>query len=293
MAAFRLKMATQLGEKIATEHGFSCLPIDPMIIAKSKNIGVVCKPPDVEGVSGAFILTNNECTIIYSSTLGNAGFERFSIAHELGHYFLAGHPEEIIAKGGMHVSRANFTEASSIEIEADHFASGLLLPAKLTKDFLDSSQLGLDGIVALAKEAGCSITAAAIRAAECSSRPISVVVSRANAVSYAFTSDNFKSLGNLSFLRKGMHLPNTATKRFNADPSNITAAKQLCDETDLNVWFDGSRHVKLDEEVIGLGKYGFTLTVLSGESLPEDPLEDDDSEESLVENWKPKFAYGR
>jgi hypothetical protein len=293
MATFRLKMATQLGEKISAEFGFLRFPVDPIAIAKSKGIEVVCKPPDVEGVSGAIIFAHNECTIIHSSALGNLGFERFSISHELGHYFIPGHPEEIISKGGMHVSRANFTETSSIEIEADHFASGLLLPAKLTKDFLDSSQIGLDGIVALANEAGCSVTAAAIRAAECSSRPIAVVVSREDAVSYAFTSDNFKSLGKLSFLRKGTLLPNSATKMFNADPQNILAAKRLCDETDLNAWFDGSRNIKLDEEVIGLGRYGFTLTVLSGEFLPEDPLEDEENEDALIESWKPKFAYGR
>jgi hypothetical protein len=58
-------------------------------------------------------------------------------------------------------------------------------------------------------------------------------------------------------------------------------------------WFDTDRHVRLDEEVIGLGRYGFTLTVLSSESLAESDDEDEDDEEETVERWTPRFAYGR
>ncbi|HEY0026778.1 MAG TPA: hypothetical protein VGC35_02815 [Allosphingosinicella sp.] len=51
--------------------------------------------------------------------------------------------------------------------------------------------------------------------------------------------------------------------------------------------------VRLDEEVIGLGSYGFTLTVFSSEDLPEEPDEEEDEEKTLEERWRPRFAYGR
>ncbi|HEY8129277.1 MAG TPA: ImmA/IrrE family metallo-endopeptidase [Hyphomicrobium sp.] len=290
MAAFRLKLATQLGEKVAREAGFTTFPIRPLQIAADNDIIVEAKPPDVPGISGALIFVNDLVTLIYSTEHNNRGFENFSVSHELGHFFLPGHPEEIIAAGGAHMSRANFTQSSSIELEADHFAAGLLLPSSLTKRFLQRHQTGLEGILELASEAECSATAAAIRAAECSPYPMAIVVSEGDAVAYAFMTDNFKALGKLKWLKKGMKLPSSATARFNADRENIVGRNKTCGETDLAAWFDGSSRISLDEEVLGLGKYGFTLTILTGEALPDDPDQHEDEEAELLESWTPRFA---
>jgi Zn-dependent peptidase ImmA (M78 family) len=293
MAGFRLKMATQLGEKTAADAGCAAFPIDPIAIARSKDIDVLAKPSEVKGVSGAMIMAGGNVTILYSSEYNNTGFEHFCVAHELGHYFLPGHPEEIQKQGGTHFSRAGFTQNSSIELEADHFASGLLLPSRLTRSFLSRRQSGLQGILDLANAAECSRTAAAIRSAECCDYPIAVIVSEGSQVFYAFMSDKFKQLGKLAFLRKGSPLPHGATRRFNADATNILDVKRDCASTDLNSWFDGPREIALDEEIIGLGKYGYTLTVLSSEELPADPDEEDDEDKNLEERWTPRFAYGR
>lgn len=293
MAGFRLKSATQIGEKVAAEAGFTSFPVRPLKIAEDNSIHVEAKPPDVQGISGALIFAHDQVTLIYSTEHDNRGFENFSIAHELGHYFLPGHPEEIMKAGGAHMSRANFTENSSIELEADHFASGLLLPSTLTRKYLLNNQVGLAGILGLADTAECSVTAAAIRAAECSPYPMAIVVSQGDKVAYAFLTDSFKALGKLTWLRKGSPLPATATKMFNADPTNVLRAKQVHAETDLATWFDGSARIALDEEVIGLGRYGFSLTILSSEALPEDPDQEEDEEAELIEQWTPRFAYKR
>jgi hypothetical protein len=293
MAGFQLKMATQRGEKVAEEFGFTQFPVVPRAIAKARDITLQAKPADVQGVSGAIIFAGDSATIIYSTEYGNEGFENFSIAHELGHWFLPGHPEEIIKGGGAHMSRANFTQNTSIELEADHFASGLLLPSHLTRELLSNNQIGLDGILKLAETAHCSITAAAIRAAECGAYPMAIIVSMGDEIAYAFTSESFKNLGKLAFLRKGTPLPVGATRRFNADATNILRAERAVDETDLATWFDGSGRITLDEEIIGLGKYGYTLTVLTSEALPEDPLDEEDEDSELERSWTPRFAYGR
>tara|TARA_B100000780_G_C21118271_1_gene452690 strand:+ start:543 stop:1427 length:885 start_codon:yes stop_codon:yes gene_type:complete len=294
MAGFKIKMARQHGEKIAEEYGFNSFPINPKEIAEKEKIIVQAKPPEMEGVSGALIFSNNEVILIYSQQHNNAGFENFSIAHELGHYFLEGHPEEIINKqGGTHVSRSNFVEGSSIELEADHFASGLLMPSRLVRNFLAERPVGLDSILALAKQAECSITAAAIRTAECSDYPMAIVMSKGNQIAYTFMTDNFKNLGKLAFLRKGSPIPVSATRTFNETPENILNIERITAETTLSDWFDGSGKIVLDEEILGLGKYGYTLTVLSSEELPADPDDDCDDEEDLENQWTPRFAYGR
>jgi Zn-dependent peptidase ImmA (M78 family) len=293
MAGFRLKMATQHGEKVAEEFGFNQFPVKPREIAKARDIVIQAKPAEVTGVSGAIIFAGDSATIIYSTEYDNEGFENFSIGHELGHWFLPGHPEEIIKAGGAHMSRANFTQNTSIELEADHFASGLLLPSHLTRKLLSNNQIGLDGILKLADAAHCSITAAAIRAAECGPYPMAIIVSKGNEIAYAFTSQSFKSLGKLAFLRKGASLPVGATRSFNADAENVLRAERAVGEANLATWFDGPGRIALDEEIIGLGKYGYTLTVLTSEALPEDPLDGEDEDAELERRWTPRFAYGR
>lgn len=293
MAGFRLKLATQVGEKVAADAGFTSFPIRPRKIAEDNNIDVEAKPPHAKGISGALIFANDLVTLIYSTEHNNRGFENFSIAHELGHFFLAGHPEEIMKGGGTHRSRANFTENTSIELEADHFASGLLLPSALTRKFLQNSQVGLDGILGLADAAESSLTAAAIRAAECSPYPVAVVVSQVDKVSYAFMTESFKALGELTWLKKGTSLPASTTRTFNSKEANVLTAQRAHGETDLCAWFNGSSRIALDEEIIGLGKYGYTLTILSSESLPEDPDLEEVDEAKLIEQWTPRFAHKR
>ena len=294
MSKFRLQMARRRGEAIAAEKGFTDLPVDPFAIAADEEIVVQAKPPDKVGVSGGITFEDAGTVIFYATNIENEGFRRFTIAHELGHYFLEGHPEEILKSSPLHVSRAGFTEGgSSIEIEADHFASGLLMPSKLVRKSLARGRIGLAGIEGLSSQAKCSLTAAAIRAAECSPYPMAVIVSKGPDIAYGFLSDNFKALGRLSYPKKGEPLPMSATRHFNAEPDNVTFAAQTCGQSSVSDWFDGPHGIELDEEIIGLGGYGFTLTVLSSEALPDDPDDEEDEEAALIESYTPKFAYGR
>ncbi|MGB7433213.1 MAG: ImmA/IrrE family metallo-endopeptidase [Ahrensia sp.] len=294
MSKFRLKMARQLGEKKALDHGFDSFPINPFKIASDEEIIVEAKQPEKEGMSGCIVFNDDGVGIIYSTSIPSEGFQNFTVAHELGHYFIDGHPDEILKTGPMHVSRAGFSQGdSSIEIEADHFASGLLMPTTLVKKQLQRSPIGLEAIRALATVSKSSLTAAAIRTAECAPYPMAIVVSSGQQVCYAFISDAFKNLGRLRFLRKGDLLPASGTSDFNRDASRILSGDSMCVECKLASWFEGPKHITLDEEIVGLGRYGLTLTVLSSEEITEDPYEDEDEDEKLENSWTPRFAYGR
>jgi hypothetical protein len=69
------------------------------------------------------------------------------------------------------------------------------------------------------------------------------------------------------------------------------SAERAVGETGLATWLDGPGRITLDEEIIGLDKYGYTLTVLTSEELSELDEEDEDAE--LERRWTPRFAYGR
>lgn len=294
MRPMRLEWARKCGERKAKEYGFERFPIDPFRIAEEEDILVEAKNADQIGVSGGIIFDGEDVAIFYATNITNPGFQRFTVGHELGHFFLEGHPHEILKTGSLHASKAGFSQGDNvIEIEADHFSSGLLMPGRLVREALGDGQIGLDGIEALSELSECSLTASAIRAAECSPYPMAVVMSRADRICYGFLSDGFKQLKPRAFPRKGDLLPDSATRQFNSDRANIESGRRLTGETTMADWFDGPLGIVLDEEVLGLGKYGYTLTVFSSEELSEEPDEFEDEEAALIDSYSPKFAYGR
>lgn len=109
------------------------------------------------------------------------------------------------------------------------------MPSHLVQQFLRKRACDFESVIELSGQSACSLTAAAIRMAECSKIPVAVIVIHADKVVYCFMSESFK----------------------------------------------------------GLGKTGNTLTVLSGEELPDDFEEDDEENESLEEKWTPRFSYRR
>jgi hypothetical protein len=67
----------------------------------------------------------------------------------------------------------------------------------------------------------------------------------------------------------------------------VTGAVRIEESARLQQWFGGDRQLEISEDVIGLGRYGKTLTVLHDIDLPEP--EDEDDEATLIESWTPRF----
>ena len=99
----RYKLATQTAEKFLADRNTTSLPVDPVAIAESLDIVVEPKPDTAEGVSGMLVRHQDIFGIMYATHIDNEGFQRFSIAHEIGHYVLAGHVDHIFPSGdGLH-----------------------------------------------------------------------------------------------------------------------------------------------------------------------------------------------
>ncbi len=290
--AFRLKMAKQKGEACAKEQSYTALPIDPIAIATKNDIEVKAKPDTAEGVSGMLLRHGNAFGILYATHINSEGFQHFSIGHELGHYFLDGHIDHILPKDGVHVSEAGFTSADPYEMEADQFAAGLLMPGSLFKSALRKRDAGLATVETMAGLCRTSLTATGIRCAELSDDAVAVIISTGGAIDFCFLSNPMKTLPQLSWLRKGTPVPaGTLTARFNADRRRVLGAERATEEIDVMDWLGGTRSARITEEVVGLGRYGKTLTVLSseviGQELPE--LDDEAEDSDLREKWTPRF----
>lgn len=288
--AFRLKMAKQKAEAFLRENGIEKLPVDPFAIAASRDIVVQAKPDAAEGVSGMLLRHGDDFGILYATHIPSEGFQRFSVAHELGHYFLDGHIDHVLPKDGVHASHAGFISADPYELEADQFAAGLLMPASPFRRALGRQAPGFSAIESMADLCRTSLPATAIRYAELSEDAVAVVVSTGATIDYCCLSDTMKSLKQLTWLRKGSAVPaNTATAQLNRSPERIARANRV--EADINIidWLGGVRSVCATEEVIGLGGYGKTLTVLTCPSIVDETYqeEDGDREEDLVDRWTP------
>lgn len=278
--------------EVLAKWKISVLPVDPLFIAKSEEI--ICERirSTSPGVSGCLASKESKFGIFYGDYFSNDGFCRFTVAHELGHYFLGGHWEHLFAEGeGRHDSESGFASDDPYEREADAFAAALLMPRELFKAACTKVQPGLTAVEGLAEKCGTSLTATAIRYADLSDDDVTVVCSKDNRVQFSFMSATLKQRRDLTPIKKNSGIPHgTETSRFNKSPLNVTQAKRATSVSTMDVWFDCDAKSPLIEEVRGLGSYGRTLTVLWSEPLPASE-EEEESEENDLENMLPSDRW--
>jgi hypothetical protein len=192
----------------------------------------------------------------------------------------------------MDTSHAGFISGDPYELEADQFAAGLLMPEALFKRALGRQNPGLEVVESLAGLCHTSLTATAIRCAELTDDAIAVVISTGPAIDFCFMSGTMKSLPQLSWIKKGAAVPpGTATARLNANARRVADGDREESEIDIMDWLGGTRSARATEQVIGLGGYGKTLTVLTCSSVRDETFEDEegDDDDELAERWTPRF----
>ena len=279
--------AERAAEKYLEKKDILSLPVDPIKIAESHGIMVQAKPASNAGVSGMLIKAGDQFGIAYATHIDVEGFQRFSIAHELGHYLLPGHPESLFPEeNGIHESRAGFVSADKYERQADHFAAGLLMPRGLFTKEIDKRLSGFQAINELAELCKTSLTSTAIRYSKFTSEPMAVVLSEDARIDWCFISDELNEIGRIDWPKKGQGLPrDSVTFDFNENQENITNCNNEAGDSSFAEWFGGDLDFEIEEESIGLGNYGKTLTVLT---VSED-IEALKEEGELEDSWTPKF----
>ena len=270
-------LAERRGSKTAEQFGLTTLPVDPRVIAEKR--GITIGERDLTGCSGCLIRKGDAFGILYSSGLSNAGAVNFTISHELGHYFLDGHAEALFPDGdGLHQSAGPFRSADPREREADHFAVGLLMPEKPFVRAMRSAGEGLDAIESLAATCGTSLTSTAIRYATLSEDPVAVIVASGGKVEFCFLSECLRSIHGIEWLGKGTKVPRgTVTAKLASNLDDVRSAARREGGCAFSDWLDGAPEADCSEEVVGLGRFEQTLTILwSNEALDEDDSESED-----------------
>jgi Zn-dependent peptidase ImmA (M78 family) len=130
----RVQKARSAAIALLEKHGITTAPVNVERIAK-KYADVVCKPLDAE-VSGALVpLDAGKYAILVNASQASVR-QRFTIAHELGHLILheytSPHADRVFRFRDAQSSQGVAVE----EIEANQFASELLMPKSLLLEYL-------------------------------------------------------------------------------------------------------------------------------------------------------------
>ncbi len=251
----------------------TALPVCPFALAKRHDILVETRESSEPGVTGFLMRVGDSFGIYYASYIDNDGFIRFTVAHELGHYFMPGHPDALFPNGdGIHKSRGWNPTGDRFEKEADGFASGLLMPRNLFVAAMRELDPGFGAIESLAATCRTSITSTAIRYAQFAEDPAAVIVSTGTLIDFCFMTDVMRRLDGVTWIKKGSSLPpRCETRNFNAISSNVSSGRRAYGWTSMDDWFEGAPQVEMKEDVVGLGSYGRTLTVLfTDEAIDQD-----------------------
>jgi len=257
------KLIPQQAERILRENNVTSLPVDLSIIYNKAGIVVSSKEGLSPGVSGMLIRSGNNFGIIYSCFYHNTGFERFSIAHELGHYFIEGHVNQLFLTDAMHISHAGcFTEAENdIERQADIFATNLLMPESLIHDEIATSHPSIESIKKLSEKCQTSFTATTIRYIELTKHAVCLIVSDGDKICYSFMSDNMKKR-KLEYIRKNTKIiPKTVTYTAIHD-GTLDKTNYVSQDAYLYDWFDCNSKKWTTEEVLKLPSYNKIITLI-------------------------------
>lgn len=162
---------------------FACVPTDLGTIAEDEMLNVIFDDYGKRTFDGMtmFDPVTDEFYIHINTARGNRPEStkgRFTLAHELGHYFLA-HHRQALMRGTMqpHGSINYLMDNASwrIEREADEFASSLLMPEDSFRSFVRGRTFEYDVLQELSDGFNVSLSAVAIRFAEIGNHPIMVV----------------------------------------------------------------------------------------------------------------------
>jgi Zn-dependent peptidase ImmA (M78 family) len=276
----------KLARSTLKDNGILQLPVSPKQLATALDIAVVPLPFQKPDISGCLMLTGSTFGIGFSTAIKSLGFQNFTVGHELGHYFIDGHVEALLGSG-RHFSQSGFISNDFYEMEADAFASELLMPWSLIENIIKSKASGFESIKNISESCESSLVASAIRLCQDTKETVAAIVSFNGKIEFMTASESFRSIRGLQWLRRGDPLPSgVPSAQFGLQPNWINECNISEEGGKLRSWFGGVPDLDVEEDVVGLGSYGRLLTVLVTE------WDEDDEESPDKDEWAERWEKG-
>ena len=299
MALANELMARRTANEVLDGLGITAFPVDPEAIANRLGIEVVDAPGFPPHCYGGLVLCDGRYRIVVSTDCPSPGLRRFTIAHEVGHASIDEHTMAGLRwaeQGGAQIalSEGHFrSRKDPVEVEADHFASELLMPRRWAQHLVDTLPPGMEGIRELARRFDTSLVSAAVRYATLSAIPALVVLSKDREIEWISRSQRVDEAEFIRFhAAKGAWAPpGSATRRLADDPDAVRASMHASSAGYLSEWFPRApQDLMVEVDAIGLGSYGRVLSLLICPNFPDpDDLyaaEEEEGREAEDRDWK-------
>ena len=134
----RYSHATKIAQKVLKESQVSVLPIDLNKILM--HLGINLLPHSFPEKVSAILLKENNMFVVGVNSSHHPHRQRFSIAHEIGHYMLGHYRDNFVDNEDISEGRYDpfDTEHNKVqEQEANYFAGELLMPSDMLKRDFD------------------------------------------------------------------------------------------------------------------------------------------------------------
>jgi Zn-dependent peptidase ImmA (M78 family) len=220
-------------------------------------MGVLVIEGRLDGADARLLRKGSKGVIRVKESIPERGRKRFAIAHELGHWVLHKHVSQVLACTSEDMV-AQY-KASDPEIEANYFASALLMPDFLFSHRLRGKRPSTDLVKSLANDFDTSLTAAFVRYIELVDDYCAVVFSEGGKVRWWRASRRFEG----SFWID----PGSPLSRFTVAGSVFhgEAVPASPETIDLDEWLPDSSNIDSDsiyEQAILLERYGQVISLL-------------------------------
>lgn len=176
---FPIKVAS-----IATDYSRQVFPDAPITMVEG-----LAMSRNFEGMLMPHPAGNGEWGIVYNDSIASKGRINFTLAHELGHYLL----HRKISPKGMQCSGRTMlnwkAERGQVEVQANIFASFLLMPLDDFREQIRGVQIGMDLMRHLADRYEVSITAAILKWLGLTNKRAMIVIGKDGFIDWARSSD--------------------------------------------------------------------------------------------------------
>jgi len=186
---------------------------------------------------GMFVIDEGNFHIHLNSNRGNyltSGRGRFSLAHELGHYLIENHYEDIL-KGKLlpHPSFQTGEQRNDYEVEADCFAANLLMPKEKFYNYCSGQKFSWQLIEDLSNAFGTSRFATLLRFIKVLKHELFIIGSSLDGIIKWFNrNEDFPKMKHK--FKRGGRVP--ANARANHIPENISSIVEAMPEDWFVTW---------------------------------------------------------
>lgn len=216
----------------------------------------------LSGSEAQLLISRPHSLITISTSVTNENRYRFDIAHEIGHLEMHKHKCIIFdcTRDDLDSGSSNNKVSSTLENEANEFASFLLMPSQFINPFCKDKEISTASIRELADRFQVSLTAAALRFICISKEPLAIVLSTNGFIRWFEGNIDFKDLGLFIDVKSKLSNQTIAYRAF----QGLTLPTKAM-QVPLHAWMRPgpfSQKATLSEQSISMSSFNSVLSLI-------------------------------